>query len=146
MYRADQEVDGQFELYAVALDGSVVPRRLDPQTHLYGTDETFRLTPDSTRVVYRADQFDAESTSVLIGVRDHGREPSALFQAPLFAGTPRRVTPQLGDERQGCRGSFTSAGDGVVFLGDLAERNRLELFFTSFEPLPSAAAATRERY
>ncbi|MSR62706.1 MAG: hypothetical protein EXS08_09725 [Planctomycetes bacterium] len=128
VYQAPQDFPRHPDLYRVPLEGGVAPVCLTTSFSDWDV-----LEPPS------AFQFDAQGQSVLIGVRDHGRGSPALHQVPLFAGSPRRVTPKLPDDRQGCRGAFTAAGDGVVFVGDLAQRNRFELFTTSFEPLASAA-------
>jgi len=57
VYRADAEADGRFELYSVPLDGSAAPIKLNPQLATGGNVlPFFRITPDSSRVVYLADQ------------------------------------------------------------------------------------------
>src|SRR5262245_49841610 len=55
VYRADRDVDEDFQLFSVRTDGSGAPVRLDT-VDVYGGDvEAFALSPDGARVVYRAD-------------------------------------------------------------------------------------------
>ncbi len=65
VYRADQEVDERFELYATAIDGTQSPVKLNgiltaggDVGGTFGTHvpPTFAISPDGTRVVYAGDQ------------------------------------------------------------------------------------------
>lgn len=61
VYRADQQVDERYEIYSVPLDASAAPVKLNGSMIAGGDVDSssytsFRISPDSTRVVYRADQ------------------------------------------------------------------------------------------
>jgi dipeptidyl aminopeptidase/acylaminoacyl peptidase len=55
LYRADQEVAGRNELYAVPADASSQPYKLNQTLVAGGQVLSFELSPDGARAVYRAD-------------------------------------------------------------------------------------------
>src|SRR5262249_53342201 len=62
LYLADQDVAGRFKLYSVRVDGSQAPLKLNLPLPAGGNVEVstvpaFFVSPDSQRVVYRADQL-----------------------------------------------------------------------------------------
>lgn len=56
VYIADQQTVGVFELYVRAIDGSGSTIKLSYPQVSGGNVDTFILSPDSSRVIYRADQ------------------------------------------------------------------------------------------
>jgi hypothetical protein len=57
VYWADQDTAGVFELYSVPLDGSAAPVKLNAPLVSGGiVGDVFQISPDSSRVVYLADQ------------------------------------------------------------------------------------------
>lgn len=58
VYRADQDTDNKFELYAVPIDGSAAAHKVSgffPNANGDVGTNSFRISPDSTRVVFTAD-------------------------------------------------------------------------------------------
>ena len=51
VYRADQDTNGVQELYSAPIDGSSVPVKLNGSLVLGGDVSTFRISPESARVV-----------------------------------------------------------------------------------------------
>lgn len=111
VYVADQEVDERFELYSVAMagsapvklngplvpDGDVAPYVLNAST----SDPTFLITPDSSTVIYRADQdIDGKFE---------------LFQVPIAGGTPVRVQDLVPDDWWIYDFQITNDGTYVVY-------------------------------
>ena len=92
------------ELYAIPLDASAPPRKLNGPLVPGGEVREFWISPDGTRVVYAADQ--------------DGDEVVELFSAPVReAGPPVKISGSLFPD-----GDIISAtnvpGDGVAFTGD----------------------------
>jgi dipeptidyl aminopeptidase/acylaminoacyl peptidase len=58
VYRADQDTDEAFELYSVPLSGGVPVRLIGalPTGSSVSNDLDYQISPDSSRVIYRADQ------------------------------------------------------------------------------------------
>ena len=84
VYRADQELDGEFQLYAVPVAGRTRPVRLSGPL-VAGGDviaDSFRISDTSDRVVYRADQDSDEVVE--------------LYSASIDAGSPVKVSGALG--------------------------------------------------
>lgn len=57
VYLTDQDTDDVFELYSVPINGSTLPVKLNsPLVSGYGVFYGYQISPDSGRVVYKADQ------------------------------------------------------------------------------------------
>jgi Tol biopolymer transport system component len=85
VYLADQEADGKFELFSVGITGGTPIKLNGPLTPggnigVFG----FRITPDSSRVLYRADQ-DADEVYELYSVPINGG-PVTKLNGPLVDG------------------------------------------------------------
>ncbi len=83
VYRADAETDQVFELYSVSLDGSRDAVKLNgPLPAAADVQTDHRISPDGSRVVYRADQDTAQVFE--------------LFSAPIAGGSAAvRLNGQL---------------------------------------------------
>ena len=94
VYTADQAVDGVFELYRVAVDGSSAAVKLSGNQTSGGDVDplSVRISADGARVAYVAD-------ALVDGVNE-------LFSVPLFAGSP----PQR------LNASLASGGDVTSFV------------------------------
>ncbi len=114
----------QWELYSVALDGGGLAR-LNGDLPAGGDVKQFDVTPDSTTVVYRADQ-----------AADNVEE---LWAVPVDGGQARRLNralPPGGDVKRGGIGSdgrpvafiITPDSQRVVYRGDVRSDNVVELF------------------
>ncbi len=80
----DQDTDGIEELYSVPIDGAAPARRLNP-AFVPGACAGFacrvaeyRFTPDSARVIYRANQDGAASDALYVAAVDGAQQPSKL--------------------------------------------------------------------
>ncbi len=82
VYRADQETDSVFELYSVPITGGI-PVKLNADLVAGGDvfSEYYAISPDSSRVVYRADQ---ETDGV-----------DELYSVPITGGTPVKLNADL---------------------------------------------------
>jgi hypothetical protein len=86
VYGADQDTDQVQELYSVLIDGSAPPQKLNSPLVAGGdVSLSFRISPDSNRVVYRADQ-DTFGVSELYSVPIDGSAPPQKLNSPLVAG------------------------------------------------------------
>jgi len=86
VYSADQATDDVIELYSVPLDRSSAPVRLSgPMAANGDVLGVFRISPDGSRVIYRADQ-DADQVNELFGVPLDGSAAPVRLNAPLVAG------------------------------------------------------------
>ena len=124
------------ELWSAPIDGSAPPVKLNT-TLVSGGSVTgsssfgrgFALSPDSTRVVYRADQ-DVD-------------ERHELFSVPIAGGTPVRLHAVPSGSRDVDAGIYTSfriAPDGLVlFRANHAVSTRFDLYSV---PLDGSAAPT----
>ncbi len=126
VYRADQQVDERFELYSVPIDGSASAVKLNGPlvaggdvAMAFGTGD-FQVSPDGTRVVYRADQDVDERFELYSVPIDAGSSPVKL-SAPLVAG---------GDVSAGYHSSFRISPDSsrVVYRADQELDERFELY------------------
>lgn len=57
IYRADEKVDGKFELFRVSLDGSVPSEQMITGMPSFGDVVDYKVSPNSFYVVYTADQL-----------------------------------------------------------------------------------------
>ena len=127
VYRADQETDGVFELYSVPAAGpSGGAIKLNPALTPGGIVFSFQISPDSSRVVYMAEQ---DTDGVL-----------ELYSVPLYgpASSVRKVnsTPVPG----GSTFLYAISPDSsrVVFIADLQTNDMLEIFSAPITGDPSS--------
>lgn len=122
-----QQPQGQaMQLWSVPADGSAAPTRLNGDLVANGNVSAMRITPDGTRVVYRADQRfnDVEELwSVPIG----GPAAAATRLSPTL--------PAFGDVRSNWQ--LSSDGGRVLFYADSGVDEQLELW-----SVPVAGPAT----
>ena len=86
VYRADQEVEGRVEIFAAPSDGSGPVEKLSATFPLAGTVyDNFKITPDSTRVIFRSDQ-ETPGTDELYSAPIDGSSPAVKLNAALPAG------------------------------------------------------------
>ncbi len=84
VYRAERFINNEFYLYSAPVDGSsnaVVLNGTLPISGSGDVEDDFMISPDSTQVVYRADQ---NQNNVI-----------ELFSVPIAGGTPVRLNPNL---------------------------------------------------
>ena len=141
VYRADQEVDEQFELYSAPIDGSAASLRLNGT--LTGVRDVFdfRLSPDGRSVAYRSNQELATRLD--------------LFHVPLGGGPLVKVDAELvldghvGRLRTGGLGlpivegdyfTFT-AGGALVYLADQEVDEDHQLYVTLLGRPPRASTS-----
>jgi len=123
VYLADQERNDLFELYSVPADASAGARKLNGprpagRRRLQDYENSLRASPDGAWVVYRADEAQ-------LGVFELFRVPSDGSAAPT------RLHPPLDGERDvelEFPFEFTPDGAAVLFLGDLVQDGRVELY------------------
>jgi len=99
IYRADQDTDEVFELYSVPIGGGT-PTKLNGALAAGGdvnSDLDFVVSPDSTRVIYRADQ---DTNDVF-----------ELYSVPIDGGTPTKLNGTLPPRRQRAQ---LRGGSGLV--------------------------------
>ena len=127
VYRADQDTDEVFELYGVPLPRSPFDP-IAPANRLSGPYQNvtfgFRVSPDGSRVVYRASRDDIVFTS-------QGYE---LFSAPVDGSSPAvRISQPLG--AVGTVGTFEISPDSsrVVYLAEPYRTDTVELFMTAID-------------
>lgn len=134
VYLADQEVDQRFELYSVPIDGSAAPARLNAElapngdvafTNLgFQIRNGFRISPDSLRVAYIADE-----------VIDERFE---LFSVALHGGSSRRVNGPLisgGDVTiSGYKFDFSPDGRRILYGADQEVDEDTQLYATVIAP------------
>ena len=115
VYRADQDANNIFELYSVPLAGGIAMKLNN--TLVGGGDVgkgTFAITPDSSRVVYRADQD-------IDGVDE-------LYSVPLSGGVVTKLNGSLvvGGDTGGPK--IDSNSSSVVYRADQDVNDVLELY------------------
>ncbi len=113
VYTADQDTDEVFEVYSRSIDGAGAPTKLNAPM-VAGGDVTFsvvRVSPDATRVVYRADQDTDEVYEVYSRTIDG-------------SGAPIKLNGPLVTNGDVCPGSLTDCvqisydSRWVVYLAD----------------------------
>ncbi len=123
LYRADQTLDERFELFAVPLDASAEPSRLNGPLvaggDVLGAGSTsrpsFRVSSDGTRVVYRADQDEDDVPEVYSAWLD-GSAGTVRLSGPLELG--RAVLEGF---------QITPDGKQVLYVADQTADNVFEL-------------------
>jgi Tol biopolymer transport system component len=135
VYRADALLNERNELFSVRVDGSAAPLRLIP--HLVAGGDValaengdFRISPDSSRVVYRADQ-EIDEHYELYSVPIDGSAAAVKLNGTL--GVNQDVD-SLG------RPSFRISADGehVLYCADQDADQRLDLYSA---PIDGSTAA-----
>ena len=124
VYRSDQDIDNVFELYSVPVQGGTVTKLNPPLVaggNVLGDStstpfllEGFQITPDSSRVVYRADQ----TTDTV----------NELFSVPVAGGVATRLNPPLLSGRDVAAFLISPDGTRVVYLADQDDNGTNELF------------------
>jgi Tol biopolymer transport system component len=119
VYLDDEGTPGVFELWRAPVDGSSAPVRVQaPLAGFADVSGFFRISPDSTRVVYIGD------TRV-----DGAYE---LWSVPLDGSAlPTSLSGALPNDRGVPAFELASDSSGVVFLMDKLVDGRLELFWSS---------------
>lgn len=117
VYRADELVDGQYELFSVPVDGSAERVKLLGAMNPNGDVDDYLITPNSLGVVYRADQlvderFDLGAVGISGGAAYWlNKDMVAGGDVTAFAITPNSL--------------------GVVFIADKHIDDTFELFSVS---------------
>jgi len=127
LYAADRDASGVFELFVAPVDGSSAPLELSG-TMVAGGDVArvfqtsgplVQVTPDSSRVVYVADQ-DVDERFELYSVPIDRSSPPIKLNPPLVAGG------DIGLDPAGIR--LNRDGTRVVYLADQTLDERFELY------------------
>ena len=124
VYRGDQDADTVNELYSVPVTGGAVTK-LNPALVLNGDvlgdtsstsllQEGPQITPDGSRIVYRADQ-------TTDGVNE-------LFSVPVGGGAAIKLNPPLPSNRDVVAFQISPDGTRVVYLADQDNNGRNELY------------------
>src|SRR5262249_3552913 len=134
VYLADEERNNRYELYSVPLDGGAPPIKLNATLPTGGNvedgfDSPFLISPDSTRVVYRADQA-VNDRFVLLSVPLDGSAPPVTISGAMITAGDVDFAPF----------ALTSDGTRVVYMADAHVDGAPELFVT---PIDGSAAPTR---
>lgn len=131
VYLADQDVDGQRELYSVPTDGSAAPVKLNGALIASGDVADYAaISPDGARVVYRADAI-TDGTFELYSVPVDGSAAAVRISGTMVAG---------GSVRGGSRPVVQFAGDRVLYLADQDTDEVVELYSV---PIDGSAAPVR---
>lgn len=130
VFLADREADERVELFSVPIDGSSGPVKLNAGLVAGGdvvstSGFPFRISPDGTRVVYRADQ-----------ARD---EVFELYSVPIDRGPALQISgllPAGGD----VLGDFEIGADGreVLYVADQDADDVFELFRTPIDRIKAS--------
>jgi Tol biopolymer transport system component len=123
VHRADEELDGVFELFSVPLDGSAPPVRLHPPLPAGRTTQSsYKISPDGARVVFLAD-----------------REVAGRFDLHSVAvdGTsaPHRLNQTLLDTRDVVDFVISPDGRAVVYRANALAATQFDLFRVPIEGL-----------
>ncbi|NOT30340.1 MAG: hypothetical protein HOP15_07820 [Planctomycetes bacterium] len=128
VYRADEESYGVVELFSAPADGSSAPVKLNGALTKYGgvAEHGFAISPDGTRVVYRA-------------IQDHPLK-TELYSAPIdgSASAVRLSGPIVGDGVE--RFEISADGSRVVYAADQDMWHRFELYSA---PIDGSTSAVR---
>ncbi len=135
VYVGAQDADGVFELYSVPIDGSSMPVKLNGALVAGGDVQgvaariggvltpvgfAFRISPDGTRVVYRADQT--------------ADEIFQLFSVPIDAGaSPTAISGPLVDFSDVLTFDVDPQGTHVLYRADQDTNSRVELYSTPID-------------
>lgn len=131
VYLADQDVDGRDELYSVPTDGSAAAVKLNGALTSGGdVAEYAAISPDGTRVVYRADAI-ADGRFELYSVPVDGSAAAVRISGTMVAG---------GSVRGGSRPVVLFAGNRVLYLADQDTDEVVELYSA---PIDGSAPAVR---
>ncbi len=127
VFTAEQDTDDVLELYSTPIASSA-PIKLSGTLVVDGdvgaSDDDFKISPDSTRVVFRADK-DTEGTA-------------ELYSTPIASSAPIKISGTLVSGGNVGLGGLQISGDStrVVFLADKDTVGVLELYST---PISSSA-------
>jgi Tol biopolymer transport system component len=115
VYRADQNTDEKFELYSVPSTGGT-PVKLNGSLVSAGdvVADSARISPDSTHVLYLADQD-----------TDNKFE---LYNVPIAGGTPLKLNGLLPTTGDVTSAEFTPDGSRVIYLANEDAANMFELY------------------
>ena len=117
VYRADQVIDAVPELYSVPIGGGSTPVKISGTLlTLDSAVLSYRITPDESRVVYRADQ--------------EINEVFELYSVPLGGGSEIKLNSALpsGGDVSSADFEITSDGSLVIYLADQDTDEVLELY------------------
>ena len=123
-YLADQEVDGQVNLYTARTDGTGPVHRINGPLVANGQILRFVFTSDSSRVIYHADE-QADEVWEIFSAPSNGSTPAVKLNGPLVSG---------GDvyrDSSFVPWAFTSDGQWMVYLADEDVNEVLQLFAVS---------------
>jgi Tol biopolymer transport system component len=85
VYRADQDTDEVFELYRAPAAGGSAPVKLNgPLVSGGNASSSFSLSPDSSRVVYLADQETNDQFELFVTYDEPPAPPTTLIYLPLI--------------------------------------------------------------
>jgi hypothetical protein len=122
VYRADQDTNDVIELYSVPIDGSTLPTKLNGTLVNGGyVRGGFQISPDSSMVVYSADQD-----------TQYMRE---LYSVPVDGGTtPLKLNdPMVSGGSLGIHYSISPNGNVVVYQADQDTDDVMELYSVSID-------------
>ena len=137
VYRADQDADDVFELFSVPIDASASPVKLSGALVAGGDvaavdSSSFGISPDGSRVVYRADQ-DVDERFELYGVPIDASASPVKLSGTLVAGGDVVVDYFAGFE-------IAPDGERVVYLADASTDEHVELWIA---PLDGSAGPVK---
>jgi len=119
VYRADQEDDGVAEIFSVPISGPTGPViKLNGNLVSGGDVSIFQISPDSSRVVYRADQ-DTDNVFELYSVPLGGETAGIKLNSNLVSGGDVSIF------------QISPGGNRVVYGADQDAFTRLELYSVS---------------
>ena len=123
VYAADQDTDGLFELYIVALDTPGVSTKLNPAFPAFTELKLgHKISPDNNWLVYRADQdFDDVTEAYLVDLSN--------------PGSATKVNPAYNGERDVCVTQFSPDSQSIVYCADEDTDDKLELYLVSISAL-----------
>ena len=136
VFIADQQTNDVFELFSAPIDGSSAAVKLNAPLPpggnlLFSAQTEFEISPDGTRVVYRADQ-DADEVFELYSVLIDASAAPVKLNGPMVAGGGIRTI-------QDCF-RISSDGTRVVYVADEDTNEVVELFSV---PIDGSAAPVK---